>query len=109
VADVDVAEEDILSHRPEFDTDTADLVKGLDWSLVLKEIRVGDLAGGPNTLVCWVLNKRSVPLALVVRVGLGGAKMDTKVSEQSGNGHVSQRTGSKDHIQKPLHTWGSLR
>jgi hypothetical protein len=50
VADVDVAEEDILSHRPEFDTDAANLMKGLNGSLVLKEIGVGDLAGAHSPL-----------------------------------------------------------
>jgi len=109
VTDVNVAEEDILGHRPEFDTDTADLMKGLNGSLVLKVARVGDLAGGPDTLVRWVVNERSVPFALVFRVGLGGAKIDTKVSEQSEKGYVGQRTVSKDHIQRPLRTWGSLR
>lgn len=78
MADVDVAEEDILGHRPEFNTDTADLMKGPNGSLILKEAGVGDLAGGPDTLVRWIVDERSVPLALVVRVGLDGAKTDIK-------------------------------
>ena len=76
VADIDVAEEYILGHRPELDTDTANPMKGLNGSLVLEETRVGDFAGRPGTLVRRVVNERSVPLAFVVRVGLSGAKND---------------------------------
>ena len=78
VTDVDVAEENIFGHRPELDTDTPNLMKGLSGSLVLKEARVGDLARSPDTLVRRVVNERSVPFALVIGVGLGGAKFDAE-------------------------------
>ena len=78
VADVNVAEEDILGHRPEFNTDTANLMKGLSGSFIFKEAGVGDLAGSPDTLVRWIVDERSVPLALVVRVGLDGTRTDIK-------------------------------
>jgi hypothetical protein len=78
VADVDVVEEDVLGHRPELNTDTANLVKGLNGRLVLEEPGVGDLARGPDALVRRVVDERGVPFALVVRVGLGRAKIEAR-------------------------------
>ena len=108
VADIDVAEEDIFGHRPELDTDTADPMKGLNGGLVLKEAGVGDLAGGPGTLVRRVINERSEPFALIVRVGLCRTKASAK-SAKVQQGLVRQRTASKDRIQQPLRTWDSLQ
>lgn len=100
VADIDVAEENIFGHRPEFDADTANLVKGLNRGLVLKEAGVGDLAGGPDTLIRWVVNLRSEPFALVVRVGFGGAKIDTKSAS-------SLEIATWDSVPRPRATSGS--
>lgn len=72
VADVDVVEEDVLSHGPELDTDTTDLRESLNGDLVLKEARVGDLTGRPLALVCGVVDERSSPLATPERVNLPG-------------------------------------
>jgi hypothetical protein len=71
VTNVDVIEEDILSHGPQFDTDTADLPEALGWLLIVEVGGIGNLAWGPFTLVGWVVDHRCVPFALVVRVGLG--------------------------------------
>lgn len=70
VADVDVVEEDVLSHGPELNTDTTDLGEGCDRLLVLEECGVGDLARGPLALVCRVVDHRSRPLATPERVDL---------------------------------------
>jgi len=45
----------------------------LGGSLVLKVVRVGDLLGGPDALVVGVVDQRSRPLALVLRVSLHGS------------------------------------
>lgn len=63
VADVDVVEEDVLGHSPEFDTDAANLGERLDGSLVLEVGGVGDLAGSPFALVGRVVDERGGPLA----------------------------------------------
>jgi hypothetical protein len=67
VANVDVVEENIGLHGPDLETDGA---HGLEVgrSLILVEIRVGDHAGRPDTLVSWVVDVLSGPLALVRRV-----------------------------------------
>lgn len=70
VTDVDVVEEDVLSHCPELDTDTTDGNEALDGGQILEVDGVGNLAGSPLALVFGVVDERSEPLALVVRVGL---------------------------------------
>jgi len=49
---------------------TYNLGKTFDGGKILKEVRVGDLARSPDTLVFGVVNPRSKPLALVVGIGL---------------------------------------
>lgn len=53
---------------------THDLGEALDGGEVLEEVGVGDLTRSPWALVGGVINHGGVPLALVVGVGLHGAK-----------------------------------
>jgi len=53
---------------------TYNLGKALDGSKILKEVRIGDLARSPNTLVFGVVNPGSKPFALVIGIGLQGAE-----------------------------------
>lgn len=88
VTDVDVVEEDIFSHGPEFNTDTTlekeklrrgftptedaayNLGKRLDGGRILEIARVGNLTRCPFALVFRVVDHGSIPFALVFGVGL---------------------------------------
>jgi len=72
VTDVDVIEEDILSHGPELDTNTTNLGQALNRLVVLEEVGVGDLGGCPFAFVGRVVDHGREPLALVSGVGLVG-------------------------------------
>ena len=83
------AEEEIFSHLTELNTDAADLMNRPHGSLVFEEAGVRDFEGRPDTPVCQAVNKGSEPPALVVRIGLGGAKS----MQRSGN---SQERATRD-------------
>jgi hypothetical protein len=68
LSDVDVVESNVLRHRPELETDTADLVE-VGGRVVLVVVGVSDLAGRPGTLVSGVVDEGSEPVTLVGGVG----------------------------------------
>lgn len=72
VTNVHVVEQNVALHGPDLETDGA---HGLEvgGGLVLEVVGVGNLAGGPRTLVGRVVNHGSGPLALVLGVLLHGA------------------------------------
>ena len=70
VANVDIVEQDVGRHCPKLDAYTANVNKALEWRQIFEEVRVRNLAGLPFANVCWVVDKRCIPLALVIGVGL---------------------------------------
>lgn len=76
---------------------TYDLAEALNRGQILEEVRVRDLTRSPRALVVGVVNHRCVPLALVLRVGLGGA-----VELEHENRNKSQNTMT--NVPLPLAT-----
>lgn len=60
-----VVESDVLRHRPELETDAANLVE-VSGRVVFEVVRVRDLARGPGALVSGVVDEGSEPVTLVV-------------------------------------------
>lgn len=64
----------VFEVRP-YEMQTDNGLQALDGGVVLKVVRVGDLAGSPFTLVGRVVDHGSIPLALVGGVGLVWSEM----------------------------------
>lgn len=71
VTNVDVVEQNVVLHGPDLETNGAHGLQ-VGGSLILEVGGVGNLAGGPDTLVGRIVNQRSGPRALVLGVLLHG-------------------------------------
>jgi hypothetical protein len=68
----------VESNTKNWVAETHDLVEALSGVEVLKKVGVGDLTRGPFAFVCRIVNRRRVPFALVVWVGLEGTAFLSK-------------------------------
>ena len=112
VADVQVVKQDVLCHSPEFNTNTTlynvmsegrrlkneapyNPLEALDRGVILEVSGVGDLSGGPLSLVFGIVDHRGVPLALEGGVGLQGLLPFTAPSSV---GTLGVRNGRSDPV-----------